>query len=186
MFLIKGCPSNIVSLTLWLWTRFYLLTAAAAAAVKSLQSCPTLSSPMDCSLPGSSDPGIFQASVLEWGAIAFSATDCSGFIYFFLYKNGFLWGFFQDSFLSDSFSVSFFFFFRNRKKLWFDLLGLWMTKLFYSLFLKTWHEICIYTLLIKKVSSIILSLHGTKGYYIIVHRIKYLDMNKFNNCICCI
>ena len=46
--------------------------AAAAAAVKSLQSCPTLSDPMDCSLPGSSIHGIFQARVLEWGAIAFS------------------------------------------------------------------------------------------------------------------
>ena len=37
------------------------------------QSCPTLSNPMDCSLPGSSVHGIFQARVLEWGAIAFSA-----------------------------------------------------------------------------------------------------------------
>ena len=36
------------------------------------QSCPTLSNPMDCSLPGSSVHGIFQAGVLEWGAIAFS------------------------------------------------------------------------------------------------------------------
>ena len=36
------------------------------------QSCPTLSDPMDCSLPGSSVHGIFQARVLEWGAIAFS------------------------------------------------------------------------------------------------------------------
>ena len=36
------------------------------------QSCPTLSDPMDCSLPGSSIHGIFQATVLEWGAIAFS------------------------------------------------------------------------------------------------------------------
>ena len=35
-------------------------------------SCPTLSDPMDCSLPGSSIHGIFQARVLEWGAIAFS------------------------------------------------------------------------------------------------------------------
>ena len=35
------------------------------------QLCPTLSYPMDCSLPGSSIPGIFQARVLEWGAIAF-------------------------------------------------------------------------------------------------------------------
>ena len=37
------------------------------------QSCPTLSDPMDCSPPGSSIHGIFQARVLEWGAIAFSS-----------------------------------------------------------------------------------------------------------------
>ena len=37
-----------------------------------VQSCPTLSDPMDCSLPGSSVHGIFQARGLEWGAIAFS------------------------------------------------------------------------------------------------------------------
>ena len=37
-------------------------------------SCPTLRDPMDCSLPGSSVHGIFQARVLEWVAIAFS--DC--------------------------------------------------------------------------------------------------------------
>ena len=36
------------------------------------QSCPTLRDPMDCTLPGSSAHGIFQARVLEWGAIAFS------------------------------------------------------------------------------------------------------------------
>ena len=36
------------------------------------QSCPTLRDPMDCSLPGSSVHGIFQARVLEWSAIAFS------------------------------------------------------------------------------------------------------------------
>ena len=36
------------------------------------QSCPTLSDPMDWSLPGSSVHGIFQARVLEWGVIAFS------------------------------------------------------------------------------------------------------------------
>ena len=46
--------------------------AAAAAAAKSLQSCLTPSDPMDCSLPGSFVHGIFQARVLEWGAIAFS------------------------------------------------------------------------------------------------------------------
>ena len=41
------------------------------------QSCPTLSDPMDCSLPGSAIHGIFQARVLEWGAIAFSIFLCS-------------------------------------------------------------------------------------------------------------
>ena len=39
------------------------------------QSCPTLSDPMDCSLPGSSIHGIFQARVLEWGAIANTSTN---------------------------------------------------------------------------------------------------------------
>ena len=38
-------------------------------------SCPTLSDPMDCSLPGSSVHGILQARVLEWGAIAFSRQE---------------------------------------------------------------------------------------------------------------
>ena len=40
---------------------------------KVAQSCLTLCDPLDCSLPGSSIHGIFQARVLEWGAIAFSA-----------------------------------------------------------------------------------------------------------------
>ena len=39
------------------------------------QSCPTLHDPMDCSPPGSSAHGIFQARVLEWGAIAFSGGE---------------------------------------------------------------------------------------------------------------
>ena len=42
------------------------------------QSCPTLRDPMDCSLPGSSIHGIFQARVLELGAIAFSREGVSG------------------------------------------------------------------------------------------------------------
>ena len=43
----------------------------AAAAAKSLQSCPTLCDPIDGSPPGSSTHEIFQARVLEWGATAF-------------------------------------------------------------------------------------------------------------------
>ena len=46
--------------------------ANAAAAAKSLQSCLTLCDPIDGSPPGSSIHGIFQARVLEWGAIAVS------------------------------------------------------------------------------------------------------------------
>ena len=46
--------------------------AAAAAAAKSLQSCPTLCDPIDSSPPGSPVPGIFQERVLEWVAISFS------------------------------------------------------------------------------------------------------------------
>ena len=42
------------------------------------QSCPTLCNPMDCNLPGSSVRGIFQARVLEWGAIAFSVRNREG------------------------------------------------------------------------------------------------------------
>ena len=49
----------------------------AAAAAKSLQLCPTLSGPMDCSPPGSSVHGIFQARILEWVAIAFSERKLS-------------------------------------------------------------------------------------------------------------
>ena len=47
------------------------LAAAAAAAAKSLQSCPTLCDPIDGSLPGSPVPGILQARTLEWVAISF-------------------------------------------------------------------------------------------------------------------
>ena len=44
----------------------------AAAAAKSLQSCPTLCDPIDGSPPGSAIPGILQARTLEWVAISFS------------------------------------------------------------------------------------------------------------------
>ena len=48
------------------------MLVAAAAAAKSLQSCPTLCNPIDGSPPGSSIPGILQARTLEWVAISFS------------------------------------------------------------------------------------------------------------------
>ena len=49
-----------------------MTAAAAAAAAKSLQSCPTLCDPIDGSPPGSAVPGILQARTLEWVAISFS------------------------------------------------------------------------------------------------------------------
>ena len=54
---------------------YYLLSTysvPAAAAAKSLQSCPTLCDPIDGSPPGSAVPGILQARTLEWVAISFS------------------------------------------------------------------------------------------------------------------
>ena len=53
----------------YVWSVF---AAAAAAAAKSLQSCPTLCDPIDGSPPGSPLPGILQARTLEWVAISFS------------------------------------------------------------------------------------------------------------------
>ena len=51
------------------------------------QSCPTLSDPMDCSLPGSSIHGILQAGVLEWGAIAFSVHGYYRTIFLTIFQN---------------------------------------------------------------------------------------------------
>ena len=48
------------------------LSNKAAAAAKSLHSCPTLCDPIDGNLPGSPVPGILQAKTLEWVAISFS------------------------------------------------------------------------------------------------------------------
>ena len=57
-----------------------LMKYLAAAAAKSLQSCPTLCDPIDGSPPGSPVPGILQARTLEWVAISFSKIDhnCAG------------------------------------------------------------------------------------------------------------
>ena len=56
------CPNDYILLHFWL----------AAAAAKSLQSCPTLCDSMDCSPPGFPVPGILQARTPEWVAISFS------------------------------------------------------------------------------------------------------------------
>ena len=54
---------------------FLLQCMKVKSESEAAQSCPTLSNPMDCSPPGSSVHGIFQARVLEWVAIAFSSRD---------------------------------------------------------------------------------------------------------------
>ena len=56
----------------WEKKTWVILIKAAAAAAKSLQSCPTLCDPIDGSPPGSPIPGILQARTLEWVAISFS------------------------------------------------------------------------------------------------------------------
>ena len=56
----------------YIHTVVQLFAAAAAAAAKSLQSCPTLCDPIDGLLPGSPVPRILQARTLEWVAISFS------------------------------------------------------------------------------------------------------------------
>ena len=55
----------------WILRCNYLPFISAAAAAKSLQSCPTLCDPIDGSPPGSPIPGILQARILEWVAISF-------------------------------------------------------------------------------------------------------------------
>ena len=77
--LLRGCKS-LLQLT-WILRASLRLTRpqatcvcvdrSAAAAAKSLQSCPTLCDPIDCSPPGSPAPGILQARTLEWVAISF-------------------------------------------------------------------------------------------------------------------
>ena len=61
--------SNLEMMKLPKWKK---VVAAAAAAAKSLQSCPTLCDPIDGSPPGFPVPGILQARTLEWVAISFS------------------------------------------------------------------------------------------------------------------
>ena len=66
------CPWDSPGKNTGLGCHFLLLCMKVKSESNVAQSCPTLSDPMDCSLPGSSVHGIFQARVLEWGAIAFS------------------------------------------------------------------------------------------------------------------
>ena len=84
LYINKVSASNHFSFILWFPTalmkqltqyqgcHFLLQCMKVKNESEVTQSCPTLSDPRDCSLPGSFSHGIFQARVLEWGAIAFS------------------------------------------------------------------------------------------------------------------
>ena len=64
----------------WSGLLFLLHCMKVKSESEVAQLCPTLIDPTDCSLPGSSIHGIFQARVLEWGAIAFSVFLCESHI----------------------------------------------------------------------------------------------------------
>ena len=65
------CPWDYPGKNTGVTCHFLLQCMKVKSESEGGQSCPTLSDPMDCSLPGSSVHRIFQARVLEWGAIAF-------------------------------------------------------------------------------------------------------------------
>ena len=72
------CPWDSLGKNTGVGCHFLLQCRKVKSESDVAQSCPTLSDPMDCSLPGSSVHGIFQARVLEWVAIAFSNTHVTG------------------------------------------------------------------------------------------------------------
>ena len=67
------CPWDSPGKNTGVGCHFLLQCLKVKSESEVAQSCPTLSDPMDCSLPGSSVHGSFQARVLEWGAITFSS-----------------------------------------------------------------------------------------------------------------
>ena len=72
MKVTQSCPqARILEWVAFLFSRGSSQPREVKSESEVAQSCPTLSDPMDWSLPGSSIHGIFQARVLEWGAIAF-------------------------------------------------------------------------------------------------------------------
>src|SRR5574339_46302 len=69
------CPWDSPGKNTGVGCHFLLQSMEVKSESEVAQSCLTLSDPMDCSLPGSSIHGIFQAGGLEWGAIAFSVSS---------------------------------------------------------------------------------------------------------------
>ena len=74
------CPWDSPGKNTGVGCHFLLQCMKVKSESEVAQSCLTLSDPMDCSLPGSCIHGIFQARVLEWGAIAFSHLGRGGII----------------------------------------------------------------------------------------------------------
>ena len=70
------CPWDSPGKNTGVGCHFLLQRMKVKSESEVAQSCPTLSDPMDCSLPGSSFHGILQARVLEWGAIAYTYIPC--------------------------------------------------------------------------------------------------------------
>ena len=68
------CPWDSPGKNTGVGCHFLLQCMKVKSESEVAQSCPTLLDPLNCSLPGSSAHGIFQARVLEWGAIAFSTS----------------------------------------------------------------------------------------------------------------
>ena len=81
--LIDGSPLSLGFSRQEHWSGLHFLLQCMKVKSESevAQSCPTLSDPMDCSLPGSSVHGIFQARVLEWGAFAFGSQNWKRHMY---------------------------------------------------------------------------------------------------------
>ena len=78
------CPWDSPGKNAGVGCHFLLQCMKVKSESEVAQSCPTLSDPMDCSPPDSSIHGIFQARVLEWGAIAFSVSWARTSNFFFL------------------------------------------------------------------------------------------------------
>ena len=77
------CPWDSPSKNTGVGCHFLLQCMKVKCKSEAVQACLTLSDPMDCSLPGTSIQGIFQARVLEWGAIAFCISWCTIFLMYF-------------------------------------------------------------------------------------------------------
>ena len=85
IFLSLENKQSLISVTSHVFCNMF--AAAADAAAKSLQSYPTLCNPIDSSPSGSSVPGILEARILEWGAIAFSIVICLDVFFLFININ---------------------------------------------------------------------------------------------------